>query len=510
MSQSLSSDQSFYEAFAQAVKQSPDAKIVVHSDARPQTVSLDEVFRRGKAVGAHLRSLGIGQGDVVAVMLPAWSEWLTAMVGVAYAGAVFLPIVTAYQAKELAFVLCQSKARVILTPDSFRGTDFVTLLEACGELPDMQHHFMVGASYTALESGLPGDDPSHMPPEAFAFLVYTSGTTADPKGVMHSSATLLAELEAQAAFRGSIDNQVFLSPWPPGHVAGALQLLRFLTHGTPIVTMDQWSADVAAKLVESHAITDSSGTPFHMIGLLEAATSGDRSLSSLQNYVLGAAPVPAALIQRCVDLGVSVVHAYGSSEHPTVTMGKATDSLESRLNTEGGIMAGSEILIVDENDAVLATGDGEILTRGPELFLGYLDTCLNQTAFLTGGWYRTGDVGHVDENGHLCITDRKKDIIIRGGENISSREVEDAMRQMPGVVDAAAVAVPDERFGERVKVFVEVVPSAPSLDEIKDHFSALGIAKQKTPEFVEQITALPRNATGKVLKAALRNRAKGH
>ncbi len=510
MSQSLSSDQSFYDAFALAAKQSPDAKIVVHSDSRPQTVSLGEIFRRGKAVGARLRSIGLGQGDVVAVMLPAWSEWLTAMVGAAYAGAVFLPIVTAYQAKELAFVLRQSKARVILTPESFRGTDFVTLIEACGELPDMQHHFMVGGNYTALEGGRPGNDPSHMPPEAFAFLVYTSGTTADPKGVMHSSATLLAELAAQAAYRGPIDNQVFLSPWPPGHVAGALQLLRFLTHGTPIVTMDQWNADAAARLVESHDITDSSGTPFHMIGLLEAAMTGDKNLSSLQNYVLGAAPVPAALVQQCVDLGINVVHSYGSSEHPTVTMGKATDSLESRLNTEGGIMPGSEIIIVDDDDIILTEGEGEILTRGPELFLGYFDTRLNQSAFLTGGWYRTGDVGHLDENEHLLITDRKKDIIIRGGENISSREVEDAIRQMPGVIDAAAVAVPDERFGERVKVFVEVTSEAPSLEQIGVHFSSLGIAKQKTPEFVERISALPRNATGKVLKAELRKRTAGH
>jgi acyl-CoA synthetase len=194
-----------------------------------------------------------------------------------------------------------------------------------------------------------------------------------------------------------------------------------------------------------------------------------------------------------------------------VTMGKAEDSLESRLNTEGQLMPGSEILIVDEDDKVLETGDGEIVTRGPELFLGYFDTRLNQGAFLTGGWYRTGDVGHMDADGYLHITDRKKDIIIRGGENISSREVEDAMRRMPGIVDAAAVAMPDERLGERVKVYVEMTDgAAPSLEDVKAHFVALGIAKQKTPEVVELIAALPRNATGKVLKADLRARAAGH
>ncbi|MGH1420497.1 MAG: class I adenylate-forming enzyme family protein [Hyphomonas sp.] len=510
MSQILVANKSFYETFSHAATKHSDASIVVHSDTHPQQFTLDEVFKRGRAVGAHLQSLGVGDGDVVAVMLPAWSEWLTAMVGAAYAGAVFLPIVTAYKAKELAFVLRQSKARVILTPETFRGVDYVALLKQCGPLSDLKHHFVVGKNYAAIENGPAGEDPFDVSSETFAFLVYTSGTTADPKGVMHSSATLLSELDAQATSRNATGDQVYLSPWPPGHVAGALQLLRFLVHGTPLVTMDQWSAEDAAMLVETHGITDSSGTPFHMIGILEAAAAGQNNLSSFQNYVLGAAPVPATLVQQCVDLGINVVHAYGSSEHPTVTMGKATDSLESRLNTEGGVMPGSEIIIVDENDSVLANGEGEILTRGPELFLGYFDTRLNQSAFLTGGWYRTGDVGHLDKNGHLLITDRKKDIIIRGGENISSREVEDAMRQMPGVIDAAAIAVPDSRFGERVKVFVESTSEAPSIDQIVQHFLSLGITKQKTPEFVERISALPRNATGKVLKAELRKRAAGH
>ena len=502
---------SFHDAFARAASEHPEARFVVHSDVRPETTTLAEVFRRGEAVGARFREMGIGKGDVVAVMLPAWSEWLTALVGAAYAGAVFLPIVTIYKAKELAFVLRQSRAKAIITPQDFRGMDFAALLAECGDLPDMKHHLTVGDSYSALEQGPVGTEPVRVAPEAFAFLVYTSGTTADPKGVMHSGATLLAELDAQAEARGPVEGETYLSPWPPGHVAGALQLLRFIANGIPVVAMDQWNAHEAARLVDTYRITASSGTPFHMSGLLDAAAADGRDLSSLQNYVLGAAPVPAALVQRCVDLGISVVHAYGSSEHPTVTMGKAEDSLESRLNTEGQLMPGSEILIVDEDDKVLETGDGEIVTRGPELFLGYFDTRLNQGAFLTGGWYRTGDVGHMDADGYLHITDRKKDIIIRGGENISSREVEDAMRRMPGIVDAAAVAMPDERLGERVKVYVEMTDgAAPSLEDVKAHFVALGIAKQKTPEVVELIAALPRNATGKVLKADLRTRAAGH
>lgn len=503
---------SFYEAFRQAGQRAPDSFFVSHSDRRPERAALSEIVRRGEAVGQSLIGRGIRRGDVVAVMLPAWTEWLMMMVAAAYAGAVFLPVVTIYKAKELGFVLRQSRARMIVTPDTFRGADYAELLKECGDLPRLMSHVVVGngplrtaTPFSELLSPEHEFGPRDVAPESFAFLVYTSGTTADPKGVMHSSQTLLSELQAQAAWRAGLQSEVYLSPWPPGHVAGALQLLRFLAGGIPVVAMDQWNASDAAGLIEQYRITGSSGTPYHIAGLLDAAEAAGQDLSSLRDYVLGAAPVPASVVQRCVDYGISVVHGYGSSEHPTVTMGKAEDPLGSRLHTEGRVMPGSEILIVDETDRVLESGAGEILTRGPELFLGYLDTRLNQSAFATGGWYRTGDIGHVDEDGFLHITDRKKDIIIRGGENISSREVEDAMRSIPGIIDAAAVAVKDARLGERVKVFIEGRDLL--LVEVAEHFQALGIAKQKVPEFVERLEALPRNATGKVLKAELRARA---
>ena len=276
---------SFHDAFARAASEHPEARFVVHSDVRPETTTLAEVFRRGEAVGARFREMGIGKGDVVAVMLPAWSEWLTALVGAAYAGAVFLPIVTIYKAKELAFVLRQSRAKAIITPQDFRGMDFAALLAECGDLPDMKHHLTVGDSYSALEQGPVGTEPVRVAPEAFAFLVYTSGTTADPKGVMHSGATLLAELDAQAEARGPVEGETYLSPWPPGHVAGALQLLRFIANGIPVVAMDQWNAHEAARLVDTYRITASSGTPFHMSGLLDAAAEDWCSAASISEPV---------------------------------------------------------------------------------------------------------------------------------------------------------------------------------------------------------------------------------
>jgi acyl-CoA synthetase (AMP-forming)/AMP-acid ligase II len=338
-------------------------------------------------------------------------------------------------------------------------------------------------------------------------LIYTSGTTADPKGVCHSSRTLLAELQTfvhMSRHRG-ID-EITLSPWPPGHIAGACQLLRFLVDGANMVAMDQWDAAEAALLVQQYRVTTSSGTPFHLSGLLDAAERDGRDLSSLRFYTVGAAPVPPTLIARCATRGLATFRSYGSTEHPTVSAGDPNDPLEKRLTTEGHLMPGVEIRFVDDDGSDVRPGeDGEIATRGPELFLGYFDTSINDAAFLPGGWYRTGDIGRLDEDGYLLVTDRKKDIIIRGGENISSREVEDILLSHPAIAEAAVVAAPDARLGEVVLAYVVLSPGASmSLTMVKEHFAGAGIAKQKTPERLVVLEVMPRNATGKILKHVLR------
>ncbi|RIJ17261.1 cyclohexanecarboxylate-CoA ligase [Henriciella mobilis] len=510
----MPTDRGFINAFAVAAEKQPEAVVRFHSpDAGERVMMLVDIYRKGCRVGRALQSMGIGKGDVVATMLPGWPEWLTAFIGASYAGAVFMPVSTIYKTRELSFILRQSRASVIVTPTSYRGVDYARLLEDCGDLPALNHRFLVDpsapSSWHALEeSESAGTTPAETSSRDVAFMVFTSGTTSAPKGVLHSASTLLGEIEAQKAARADISNETILCPWPPGHVAGALQMLRFLVSGTPLIVMEKWDAAEAARLIETHKATTSSGTPFHMAGLLDAAEEDGRSLSSLQSYVLGAAPVPAALVQACEDRGIVTVHSYGSSEHPTVTMAANDDPLEKRLHTEGRPMHGNEIRIVDEAGSDLPVGEpGEILTRGPERFLGYLDKDLDKQAFLPGGWYRTGDVGRLDEDGFLLITDRKKDIIIRGGENISSRDVEDVARLISGVRDSAAVAVPDDRLGERIKLFVEMESGETmNLDAMQAHYRAQGVASQKIPEFLEIIDSLPRNDNGKVLKVELRNR----
>jgi acyl-CoA synthetase (AMP-forming)/AMP-acid ligase II len=508
---------SLAQAYAETAAAAPDAPFVVSSAIRPADTTLGAIAARGRIVGENLRAMGIGPGDVVAVQLPSSAEWLIACVAIAHAGAVMLPIVSIYGAKELRFILRQSRARLLLTPDIWRKVDYARVVAECGPLPDLAAHVVVGEvvppgalAWAALEQPIAVGPPVPRAPDDVAVLIYTSGTTADPKGVQHSSRTILAEIEALSWSRRGVGREVSLNPWPPGHVAGAWQMFRFLALGTPLVAMDQWDAAEAAMLVERHGITSSSFTPFTLFGLIDAAERDGRDISSLANCMVGAAPVPPALIDRCSPLGLRTFRCYGSSEHPTITIGCPDDPLEKRLTTEGRLMLGAEMRFVDEEGEDVPAGQsGEIATRGPDRFIGYTDPALNAQAFLPGGWFRTGDIGRFDGDGYLLITDRKKDIIIRGGENISSREVEDLLFGHPDIAEAAVVAAPDERMGEVVRAYLVARPGREvTLESIRAFFATAGIAKQKTPEQIVLVDALPRTSTGKVLKHELRAQAR--
>jgi acyl-CoA synthetase (AMP-forming)/AMP-acid ligase II len=235
------------------------------------------------------------------------------------------------------------------------------------------------------------------------------------------------------------------------------------------------------------------------------------SLASLTNFMVGAANVPASLVERAERVGIPVYRAYGSTEHPVITTGTAEDPLVKRATTDGRATPGNEIRLLDDDGRDVGTGaDGEIVTRGPEQFIGYTDAALDRESFLPGGWFRTGDIGRLDDDGYLTITDRKKDVIIRGGENIASKEVEDLLMQHPDVIEAAAVGQPDDRYGERVAAFVRVRDGATfDVEVARAHFAAARVAKQKTPEHIELVAELPRTATGKVRKVDLRRRLAG-
>jgi cyclohexanecarboxylate-CoA ligase len=490
----------------------------VTADGEYQT-TLGALVSDAERIAGALQGQGIQPRDVVAVQLPGSYEGAVAQAAVSLCGAVLLPVVMIYGARELGFILRQSGAAALVLSRAYRGRGHAgAMLAGLRHLPALKCAVVVGdgapldgaVSYSDLAGPLSA--PYRRPatgPDDRAMLVYTSGTTADPKGVQHSHRSLLAEVLPGAVDENSDARHLGL--FPPGHVAGLLGLLRILVRGTPTVTMQAWDAAVAARLIDQHQISHSAGAPVQLSGLLDQQASGAASLATMREFLTGAASVPPSLIERADAAGITAYRCYGSSEHPTISSGKVTDPLVKRAHTDGAIIDGNEVRLVGPDGRDVPAGAaGEIASRGPELFTGYTDAALDAQAFLPGRWYRSGDVGRFDADGYLTVTDRLKDIIIRGGEKISAKEVEDLLSTHPAVADVAVIAAPDPDIGERVCAVV-VTRRGHSFDveQAREHFAAAGAARQKTPEMVLLVEELPRTPAGKVQKYALRARLAG-
>ena len=501
------------ETFLVAARQRPQVRAEFISDSHPASVSLAELEGLARRAAGGLTALGVGPGDVVAVQTPNWLETLVAHAAVALVGAVVLPIVHIYGPGEVAFIIGQSGAKVLITPRRWQGKDYVERLATVRAAHPVLKQVVLGdapegiVAWSDLISAAPLHTIATVAPDDVAMLIYTSGTTSDPKGVQHSHRTLLAELHSAP----EVDpDEASLSPWPPGHVAGVLAFQRFWLMARPAVYMERWDASEAARLIKRYGIISTGGTPFHLTSLLDAADAHGYDISGMTDYMAGATMIPPSLIARCEARGLRTYRCYGMSEHPTISRGAATDPADKRFNTDGRLCPGVEVRIVDDDLKDLPVGEeGEILSRGPDRFIGYRDPALNEGVILDGGWLRTGDIGRLDAEGYLAITDRKKDIIIRGGENIASREVEDILLVLPGVREAAVVGAPHPMLGERVCAFLVLEPGVVvGQEEVSQHFAASGVARQKTPEKLVIIDELPRNAAGKVLKPELRKRLK--
>jgi acyl-CoA synthetase (AMP-forming)/AMP-acid ligase II len=502
------------EAVRAGAARFPGTKLVFHSEIRPATLTLAELLARAERVAGAWHRLGMREGDVIAIQMPNWAETAIAYAAAALLGAVFIPIVQIYGPSEVGFILRQSRARAMLVPTRFRRLDYSVGLAPLGELPDLEFLFTVGAGtpvgaidWGELESGsgppcpVPGRGPTDV-----ATAIYTSGTTAEPKGVQHSSDSLVAELHCSPTPPPGVPGTVSLQPFPAGHTAGLCAMLGPFAHGYKTVMVDSWDAEVGVRLVEEHGVTAMAGTPFFIDTILDAAEAGGGDVSTLRHGITGGAGVPPSLIERADRIGWRVARCYGATEGPSMTASEAGDGLDHRARSDGRPLAGNRLRIIDEEGAELPAGEaGEIVAIGPEHFVSYSDPAFNLEAFTPDGWLRTGDIGRLDADGYLTITDRRKDIIIRGGENISSKEVEDVLVDHPAVREGAVTGAPDRRYGEIVCAFVIVEPGASlDLDSVREHFFATGIARQKTPERLVEVDELPRTAAGKVKKHELR------
>jgi acyl-coenzyme A synthetase/AMP-(fatty) acid ligase len=515
------SDLSYADYIGAGAARFADTRLVFHSRLHSAETTVGEMDRDAERLAAAFYDLGLRQGDTLAVMLPTWLETTLTYLAAYKLGMAVVPIVAIYGAREIGFIVRQTKAKALVVPDAWRGYDYVERVDAAGAMPDLKHLIVVGdkvpegaVAWDAL-SRRPGTDypkPSGIADEV-ALIIYTSGTTSDPKGVKHTHNTMLCDLNALRAAGAPVGQPVGagqvagpnLCVFPAGHIAGFLAMLRPVLYGSDTVFMDQWIAEDGVKLIQQHKITSSVGTPIFLSSLMKAAEDTGADISSLQRFGLGASAITPENVRWTDKLGFPSARVYGMTEHTVISAG-GDDTFEKRAYTDGKITPRNQVRILDEEDHDLPVGEaGEIASLGPRLFVGYVDQRLDVDCFLPGGWFKTGDIGRMDKDGYLTITDRKKDIIIRGGENISSKEIEDILASMPGVVESAVTAMPDQVMGERVCAFVVAQPGVTiTLEDVGAHFRGLGITRQKTPERVIQLDDLPRTPSGKVKKVDLR------
>jgi cyclohexanecarboxylate-CoA ligase len=488
---------------------------LIDGDVRLTYGQLDDAIAR---VVGQLFELGVGKGDVVSWMLPNWHESYLVHHAVLRLGAVSNPIVPSSRHREVEYILARAESKVVVVPDVFRGYRYVEMInEVRARLPALRHVVVVRPVDAVPELSFEdllrhsGREPTvDRSADDAVLLMFTSGTTARPKGVVHTHNTLDYENRSIIETFGLGEDDRVWMPSPVTHVTGllyGLQLPAMLTN--MVVLQDVWDAGAGLCLIAEHRCTFTvAATPF-LHGLTHHPEVDSFDLDCLRIFACGGADVPPALVHEARRrLLCHVARVYGSTEFPTLSTTGPGDSPHKAAETDGHAISAATCRIVDPTDADVSAGVvGELLVKGPEALVGYLDPSDEQGAFTADGWFRTGDLAVSDADGYLTIRGRIKDIIVRGGENISATEIENLLFAHPLVSEIAIVAMPDPVLVERACAFV--VPSAagaPTLDQLVGFLHDSGVSKQKYPERLEIVSTLPKTQSGKVRKVALRER----
>ncbi|MHB8463295.1 MAG: AMP-binding protein [Acidimicrobiales bacterium] len=507
-------DRSLGELLAHGLDANAANEFVVHSTTRPWAGTLGDVADLARRAATGMQALGVGPGSVVSFQLPNWVEAAATFYAASLLGAVVVPIVHFYGAREVGYILGQAAPRVHVTAARFGHNDYLATLEQIDHGADVVVVDDAGGgsgTFAGLVDHPRLEAPLATDPSAPALVGYTSGTTANPKGVVHSHRTISAEIRQLGATQAPQDRPPLIGS-PVGHATGMLAaLLLPVDLGRPIHLIDVWDPAAVLHAIATDRLAAGGGATFFLLSLLDHPDFRPEHLEGMRYAGMGGSAIPRAVAQRVTDLGITVYRMYGSTEHPSITGCTWADPLDKRLATDGRPLPGNEIRLIDDDGTDVGAGEpGEILSRGPDCFIGYTDAALTRAAFDADGWYHTGDVAVADEDGYVAITDRKNDVIIRGGENISAAEVEELLLRMPGVSEVAVVAAPDERLGEHACAFVLMQPgaTAPDLDAVRASLQAAGLTRQKWPEELVEIDEFPRTASGKVQKFVLRDRVR--
>jgi acyl-CoA synthetase (AMP-forming)/AMP-acid ligase II len=505
---------SLWQLINARVDATPDALLAVDEEMR--TMTFGEFAVEAERAAAGLAVYGVGEGTVVTWQLPTWLESLVLVAALSRLGAVQNPVLPIYREREVGFVTRQAGTGLIVVPSVWKGFDYETMATDIARANG-------GCQVLVADRALPQGDPSTLSPlpdpvaeadQPVRWLFFTSGTTADPKGAMHtdSSIAVVARGMCQRLEANERDRSALVFPFT--HVGGITWLFAALQSGGSLILMEAFHAVDTPEVLSRESVTlAGSGTPFHMAYLAAQRASLTPIFPDVRAFPGGGAPKPpqlAADLRNVFD--APVLSGYGLTEAPVLTMAATTDSDEELALSEGKPMPGVDIKLVRHDGSSAAEGeDGEIRAKAPQLMKGYLDASLDADAFDEEGYFRTGDLGRFDTKGNLIITGRLKDVIIRKGENISATELEDLLFGHPRITDVAVIGVPDPASGERACAVVQTAPgeSPVTFEEVVSFLKGEGLMVQKLPEQLELVDEIPRNASGKILKHVLRERYAG-
>jgi acyl-CoA synthetase (AMP-forming)/AMP-acid ligase II len=503
----------------QKARERPD-EVAIYLEGEP-AITYGSIADEARRLISSLQQLGMQCGDVISFQLPNWRESVVIDIAAAALGLIVNPVIPIYRDHELRFILKDAGTRLIYIPEQVRSLQFPSMIQGMrAGLPDLEFVVTVRAAqeyddmlrYENLVENnavdlaeLPAVDPN-----AIKAILYTSGTTGTPKAVMHSHNTLTRVIQNSLDYWQMDARDVMLMPSPVTHITGYGSgiVLPFVT---PVKSalMPRWEADAAVAFINEVGATASVGaTPF-LVELVAAARRHGTGLPSMRLFACGGAAVPPQVIdEACAALdNCRAFRVYGSTETPIITLGFVGEGQQQLAAETDGLIYAYEVKILDEEGKALPQGvDGEIAARGAGMMLGYADPQQNAQAHDSDGFFLTGDIGHITPDNAILITDRKKDIIIRGGENISAKEVEDVLHDHPDIREVAIVAMPHERLGEGVCAYIVPVSKDCALDlaAVTGFADRAQLAKQKIPQHIELVTELPRTASGKVRKDVLR------
>jgi acyl-CoA synthetase (AMP-forming)/AMP-acid ligase II len=494
---------SVWELIERRADASPDRVMLYDGDRETTFAEYRELVERA---AAGLNGLGVGAEVNVSWQLPTWTESAVLVGALCRLGAVQNPMLPIYRYREVSFIAQQTKCKLLITPSTWNTFDYGALAEqVAGEVDGM--HALVADHWN------PDGDPAALPPaqagaddpaqDPVRWIFYTSGTTAAPKGARHTDRSVLAGAIGYAKKTHVAEDDIALVAFPFTHVGGIIiGVFTPLLTGSAAVLMETWTPQASTALIERHAVTLGNGAPAIHAALLAEARSQPTAFKTIRAFPSGGSTKPPQLhddLMEAVPTSVGITSGYGMTEAPIVSQTDIDAPDASKRAGEGTATPGVEFKVLDT---------GELAVKGPQVMRGYVDASLDGEAFTDDGWLRTGDMASFDQHGTVIITGRIKDIIVRKGENISAKEVEDVLYAHPKIADVAVLGIPDDERGEMAVAFV--VPrdagDPPTQRDVIEHCKSVGLMTQKIPERLEIIDAMPRNPSGKVPKHELRAR----